>query len=127
MAAVRIVWIVLFTLLQSVAPLLHAHAGASASTGFHLHGIPLSTTADQSAAHAAPGVPSESVAIGVDGSHKRDVFTPLGAGAACLASLPADNAQSCTSQFHVCISTRATNARKSLLLPPSHGPPARAI
>lgn len=126
MFELKTLWTIVFALLQSVGPLLHAHARGSANTGFHVHVAPLRVAASGEAGYVTPRFPGESAAIGVGDAYKRDVCMTCVADPH-VASSPAIEARQFKSEFRFHTSTGACGAPPSLRLPPSHAPPAPAV
>lgn len=125
MFELKTLWTIVFALLQSVAPLLHAHAGGSPSTGFHMHVAPVHLAPSGDVGFATPQFPGESAAIGISDAHKGNVCTTCVADLH-IASPLARAAKQLKLDFRIHTSTGACGAPQALRLPPSHAPPTRA-
>ena len=119
-------WTIVFALLQSIVPLLHAHAGGSASTGFHVHVAPMRVAPSGYVGFVVPQFPGESAAIGVGDAHKRKVCATCDADW-YVATPPALEAKRSKFDVRSHTSPGACNAAPSLRLPPSHAPPTHAV
>lgn len=123
--SLRRLFIAFFVLLQSLAPLLHAHAAADAQTGLHL---PASIAVDGHEHHGYGWIevhaPPVQESIGVANSLEARQDTLCGESAICLVRLPHLHAAAGSDEFTDQLRRPRLAASPPHLLPYPCAPPA---
>ena len=125
--------VVLFALLQGMAPLLHAHLGADATglSGVHMHGAPGVTDADAGAhesdkdtLHWSGAVPIETPVVGLGQELRRDLsWQPVDVVASILLGWNISQPQRQLPPPAMVVALPSRTA--SRLVPPAHAPPSQ--